>query len=193
MSKLILGSTSSSRYKLLKKLKIDFESAAPDIDESPLKGETAAALVERLAIAKAGKIATTQANSIIIGADQVADFNGQILGKPGNYDNAFATLSMLSGHKVTFYTGMCVMNSETQEYEVCVEPFTVIFRQLTASMIDNYLKKDEPWHCAGSFQIEGLGITLFEKLIGDDYNALIGLPLIKLTSILPKFGIHVLD
>lgn len=186
MLPLILASSSVYRRALLDKLQLEYQCHSPDIDETPLPNESALSLVERLAIAKARAIAKHYPAHIIIGSDQAAICKDSILGKPGNCENAFQQLLNASGEKVTFLTGLCVINTYTGQELSLVEPFHVHFRKLTPSMIKNYLDKDQPWDCAGSFKSEGLGISLFEKLEGDDPNSLIGLPLIQLIRCLDK-------
>ena len=188
---IVLGSTSPFRKALLEKLCIPFDCASPDIDETPLKSEKPEALVERLAIEKAKAIKGFN-NALIIGSDQVAVFNGEILGKPHNFENALTQLTKFSGNAVTFYTGLCVLDSATQKSYSLVEPFTVHFNSLTIDEITQYLHAEEPYNCAGSFKSECLGICLFEKLEGNDPNTLIGLPLIKLVGLLKKQGFDVL-
>ena len=181
---LVLASTSPFRKQLLEKLHLQFVTDKPKVDETPLAGETAVELVERLAIAKAQALSSVYENALLIGSDQVCVNNGEILGKPGNFDNAFAQLKAASGKKITFYTGLALVNSKTGNVQSLVEPFTVQFRELTDSMIENYLNKEQPFNCAGSFKSEGYGIALFERLEGKDPNSLIGLPLISLIKML---------
>ncbi|WP_333798003.1 Maf family protein [Rheinheimera sp.] len=183
-----LASTSVYRKALLEKLTPNFQTAKPEVDETALPGETAQALVERLAIAKACAIADKLNNGLVIGSDQVALFNGAILGKPHTAENAYRQLKAFSGHKVTFLTGLAVVNAATAEVSHCVEPFYVHFRELSDDDIHTYIKREQPLNCAGSFKSEGLGITLFSRLEGDDPNSLIGLPLIKLHQLLKQQG-----
>ncbi len=190
--KIILASSSSYRKELLKKLKIDFSTQSPEIDESKIDGETAQELVARLALGKAQKIAQTEDNALIIGSDQVAVIDENILGKSGNADNAFAQLKQSSAKVVNFYTGLCLLNSKTGDYQLEVVPFKVHFRKLSDAEIKGYIEREQPFNCAGSFQAEGLGVALFEKLEGDDPNTLIGLPLMRLSAMLTKQGINVL-
>ena len=192
MARLVLGSSSPYRKALLEKLDLSFDCDSPDIDETPLKGEHPKDMVARLAKAKAQAIAERHPQSIIIASDQCATLDGQIIGKPGDFENAFAQLRNASGRTVTFYTSLCVFNAGTNQYQETVEPFYVYFRQLTDSEIENYLKKEEPYNCAGSFKSEGLGISLFERLEGNDPNTLIGLPLIQLIKMLDEFGVNVI-
>ncbi len=186
---LVLGSTSPFRKKLLEKLNIPFITASPNIDEAPLANETAQQLVSRLAQAKAKAVASTHPNALIIGSDQVATIEGQIVGKPGCKSKAFEQLMQASGRRVTFYTGLCLYNSYTQKSQLCCEPFHVHFRQLEQAQIERYLDIEQPYNCAGSFKSEGLGIVLFSQLEGHDPNTLIGLPLIRLTDMLANEGL----
>ena len=185
---LILASTSPFRRELLQRLGIDFSTAAPDIDESAHPGEKPSELVRRLSEAKARAIGASR-QGLIIGSDQVATTGDDILGKPGSHEKAVKQLQYLSGKSVCFYTGLCLLNTETDTARVEVVPYSVHFRRLDDSQIENYLRADEPYNCAGSFKSEGLGITLFERMEGDDPSALIGLPLIKLTTMLREAGI----
>ncbi|PJG58861.1 Maf family protein [Aeromonas cavernicola] len=186
---LILASTSRYRKALLEKLGLPFECASPDVDERSLAGESAEALVARLAYAKANVIAKQRDHGLIIGSDQVCVCDGHILGKPGTLDNAVAQLMATQGRSVTFYTGLCVVNAATEEIHQLVEPFTVHFRALTESAIRRYVEAEMPLDCAGSFKCEGMGIVLFNALEGRDPNALIGLPLIGLIELLSLHGI----
>lgn len=189
---IILGSTSEFRKQILEKLNLSFQTAKPEVDETALPNETAHQLVERLAIAKAQAVANAHDNALVIGSDQVALFNDTILGKPHTHENAIKQLSSFSGNKVTFLTGLAVINSDTGETHSLVEPFEVYFKQLTLEDIEAYLIAETPYKCAGSFKSEALGICLFEKLVGDDPNTLVGLPLIKLVGLLDNFGYSVL-
>lgn len=188
MKSLVLASSSPYRGQLLAKLGMPFKQDSPDINETPLENETAEDLVQRLASEKARELANKHPASLIIGSDQVACFENRIIGKPGNHENAHAQLKSFSGQSVEFCTGLCLLNSETQESQINLARFRVHFRELTASRIDAYLHKEQPYDCAGSFKSEGLGIALFSKLEGDDPNSLIGLPLILLTDMLLKEG-----
>lgn len=190
--KIVLASTSPYRKALLEKLHLEFTTAKPETDETPLVGESAIELVERLAIAKAQAIASKTPGALVIGSDQVCMNGSQILGKPGNHENALAQLKAASGKKVTFYTGLALINSDTGEISSLVEPYTVHFRVLTESMIENYIRLEQPLDCAGSFKSEGLGISLFSRLEGRDPNSLIGLPLISLIEMLAEQGVNVI-
>ena len=184
--KLILASTSPFRKAILDKLGIDFDTASPETDETELANETPQQLVERLSIEKAKAIADKVDDALVIGSDQVSVINGEIIGKPHTHENAVKQLQNASGKTVTFYTGLCLYNSSTQQYQSEVVPFNVVFRDLTDQQIENYLRKEEPYNCAGSFKSEALGIVLFEKLEGEDPNTLMGLPLIRLIKMLDK-------
>ena len=188
---LILASTSPFRKALLVKLNVPFSTASPGIDELEQVGESARQLVTRLAEEKANAVATTHPDALIIGSDQVATIDGRILGKPGNRERAIEQLMLASGKRVTFYTGLCLYNSQTRQSQNCCEPFHVHFRQLEPTQIERYLDIEHPFNCAGSFKSEGLGIALFRKLEGDDPNTLIGLPLIRLVDMLANEGISI--
>ncbi|TEW51733.1 Maf family protein [Psychromonas algicola] len=189
---LVLASTSPFRKQLLEKLHLEFSTANPQVIEDELPNETAIQLVERLAIAKAQAVTGDFPNALIIGSDQVCLNNGKILGKPGNFDNAFKQLKAASGQHVTFYTGLALVNSKTGQVQSLVEPFDVYFRDLSDEMITNYLNKEQPYNCAGSFKSEGFGISLFSQFEGKDPNSLIGLPLISLIEMLEKEGLTVI-
>ncbi|MCB1875973.1 MAG: septum formation inhibitor Maf [Chromatiales bacterium] len=189
---LVLGSTSPYRRELLQRLGLTFETAAPKVDETRHPGEDANALVRRLSEAKARAVGETWPDALVIGSDQVAVLDGEILGKPGNRERAIAQLSAASGKRVRFLTGLCLLDSATGEAEVDVVPFDVVFRQLKPAHIETYVDREQPYNCAGSFKSEGLGIALFEALEGADPNALIGLPLIRLCRLLERHGLPVL-
>ncbi len=191
--KLILGSTSPFRKTLLERLHIDFVCDSPDIDETPLENEPVEEMVIRLAIAKAQAISARHPDSLIIGSDQSAVLNGEKLSKPGNFENAFKQLTHASGQKIIFQTGLCLLNSATGNIQSTCVPYTVVFKTLTPTMIENYLRKEEPYNCAGSFKSEALGVALFERFEGSDPNALIGLPLIELVNFLDNEGLSILD
>ncbi len=192
MTRLVLGSSSPFRKALLEKLDLSFDCDSPDIDETPLKGESPKDMVERLAKLKAQAIAVRHPQSIIIASDQCATLDGKIIGKPGDHAAAVEQLTNASGRAVTFYTSLCVYNAGTNQFEECVEPFYVYFRELNTKQIENYLNKEQPYNCAGSFKSEGLGISLFERLEGNDPNTLIGLPLIRLIKMLERFHVNVI-
>jgi len=193
MQQLILGSSSPFRAEILAKLGLDFITASPEIDESPIENEHAEQLVQRLSESKARKIAERYPDALIIGSDQVALLEGEILGKPGDHDNAVRQLTAASGKPVRFLTGLALFNSKTGEMQSLVEPFEVSFKSLSSSQIEFYLRQEQPYQCAGSFKSEGFGISLFSKLNGDDPNSLIGLPLIRLIDLLGNEGIDVLQ
>ena len=188
---LLLASTSPFRKALLQRLGLVFETLSPQVDETPLPGESAAAMVKRLSEAKARAGAGHYPDALIIGSDQVAVCEGDVLGKPGNHDNARRQLARLAGHRVSFLTGLCLYDAASGEVKLDLVPYHVIFRALTAPQIERYLSAERPYNCAGSFKSEGLGISLFESMQGEDPNALIGLPLIRLVSWLNEAGIEV--
>ncbi|NJN45368.1 MAG: septum formation inhibitor Maf [Candidatus Competibacteraceae bacterium] len=190
--RLILASTSPFRRDLLTRLGLPFETRAPDTDESRLPGEDAIALVARLAESKARAVARHEPGALIIGSDQVAVLGDDILGKPGTHDRAVEQLSRAAGHTVTFQTGLCLLDSDSDRIQLDTVPFQVVFRQLQPHQIEAYLRREQPYQCAGSFKAEGLGIALFERLCGDDPNSLIGLPLIRLVRMLENEGVAVL-
>ncbi len=187
---LILASTSRYRKALLEKLGLPFQCVSPEVDETPIPGESAEALVSRLAQAKAMAIAECHDHGLIIGSDQVCVCDGQILGKPGTVENAVAQLMRAQGKHVTFLTGLCVIDAASGHAEQMVEPFAVHFRSLDEAAIRRYVEAELPLDCAGSFKCEGMGIVLFEALEGRDPNALIGLPLIALINLLGRHGLH---
>ena len=186
---LLLASSSRYRHELLARLGLPFSSASPDIDESPAAGEAPDDLATRLAVAKARAQASTYPKHWIIGSDQVAALpDGTLLSKPGDYPSAYEQLAQSSGQSVNFFTGLALPDTSSGQLQTCCEQFTVHFRDLSAGEIETYLRKEEPYDCAGSFKMEGLGITLFRELQGRDPNSLIGLPLIALTDMLTAWG-----
>lgn len=187
---LVLASTSPFRRELLERLAIDFQCDSPDCDETPVPGESPQAMVQRLAEAKARSVADRYPAALVIGSDQCAELDGKILGKPGGFDTAFEQLKNASGRTVRFHTGLCLINSENRDLQVEDVLFDVEFRNLGDGEITRYLEKEQPYNCAGSFKSEGLGITLFERLRGDDPTALIGLPLIALCRMLRNQGVE---
>jgi len=186
---IVLGSTSPFRRELLGRLGLPFTTAAPDIDESAQSGETPEALVRRLAEAKARAVAADHPTALIIGSDQVAVNGGRVLGKPGGHEQAVAQLREASGRRVVFLTGLCLLNAASGRSQLDVVPFHVHFRTLTDGQIEGYLQRETPYNCAGSFKSEGLGIALFHRLEGEDPNALVGLPLIRLIDMLQAEGV----
>jgi septum formation protein len=188
MPRLILASTSPYRKELLERLGLPFDTVAPWVNEERHPGEAPRDLVLRLAEAKARAVAVEHPEALIIGSDQVAVNNGDILGKPGTHERATAQLKRASGRRVTFLTGLCLLSSATGHCQVDLARFTVYFRTLTDAQIESYLRREQPYSCAGSFTSEGLGIALFERMEGDDPTALIGLPLIRLVQMLEQAG-----
>ncbi|MDR5873975.1 Maf family protein [Vreelandella gomseomensis] len=186
---LVLASSSRSRRQLLDRLQMPYQCCSPDIDETPKQGETPHQLVHRLALSKANAVADRFPGHCIIGSDQVAVFEGDILGKPHTIERAEHNLNRFSGQRVTFLTGLALLDTRHHTHRVHVEPFDVFFRQLSRDEISVYVNKEQPLDSAGSFRMEGLGISLFERLEGRDPNALIGLPLIALCDMLRQASI----
>ena len=187
--KLVLASSSPFRAAILRNLALPFAAVSPEVDEARLPGEAPQALVERLAVAKARAVAA-DAESFVLGSDQVATLDGDVLGKPHTVENAVAQLSRFSGREVQFLTGLCLRRGDV--VFSCVEPFVVRFRPLTEAEIRAYVALESPLQCAGSFKSEGLGILLFEALVGRDPNALVGLPLIALRELFEQHGTSLL-
>lgn len=192
MQPLVLASTSPYRKELLQRLGLEFTTAAPNVDEAHQPGEIPEHLVRRLAEEKARAVAKQFPDALIIGSDQVAVIDTKILTKPGTHENAVDQLQRCSGRSVTFLTGLCLLNTRSGKAQIEVVPFRVHFRPLNSGQIENYLRREQPYNCAGSFKSEGLGIALFERLEGDDPAALIGLPLIRLTRMLETEGMKVI-
>ena len=188
----ILASSSIYRKSLLDRLKLDFRSISPDIDETRLCNEPAGDYVKRLARQKAEAVAVLHPESIVIGSDQCAVRGDTILGKPGNHDNALEQLRAAQGRTVVFHTGLCVLQQSSGFCELGEELFEVDFRRLRDDQLEHYLNIEQPYQCAGSFKSEGFGIVLFDKMRGDDPTALIGLPLIRLTKMLESAGLSVI-
>jgi MAF protein len=186
---LILASTSPYRRQLLERLKLPFSVASPKIDESPLPGELPRELVLRLSENKARAVALNQHQGLIIGSDQVAVLNGQVLGKPGNRPNAVAQLQKCSANSVVFHTGLCLLDIGNGRVRLDDILYEVKFRTLNSEQIERYVDSEQPFDCACSFKAESQGICLFEYMRGDDPTALIGLPLIRLTQMLDAAGI----
>ncbi len=191
MLPLLLASSSSYRRELLDRLRLPFVCASPDIDESRRPQETAAALVKRLAQEKAMALATRFPDHLIIGSDQVAVLDEQILGKPHTFENALQQLSACSGKSVSFLTGLALYNSRTGRCQVDCVAFTVHMRELDQDRISRYLRAEQPYDCAGSFKAEGLGVSLFRSTEGPDATSLIGLPLIRLVNMLMEEGVEI--
>ena len=190
--KVILASSSKFRKQLLNKLNISFKCISPDIDEKRLNNEAVKDYVKRLSIEKASKIACSNQKSIIIGSDEVADLKGKIIGKPITKKNAKKQLRMLSGNKVVFRTGLCVLNSETGKYYASVNNYNIFFKDLNDNIINKYLESDDVLNCAASIRIEGLAINLVRKMNGADPSSIMGLPLIKLIDYLARFDIDIM-
>lgn len=186
---LVLGSTSPFRKELLKRFNLDFSVDSPNIDETPLENETAEAYVKRLSLEKAQAVAQKYPNALIIASDQCSVLKGKTQGKPKNHKNAVTQLTESSGQRVSFFTGLCVYDTTDNSYQLDLIPFHVDFRILSGNEIQSYLIAEQPYFCAGSFKSEGLGVTLFKRLQGDDPTALIGLPLIRLSEMLRNKGI----
>ncbi|MCH2040840.1 MAG: Maf-like protein [Saccharospirillaceae bacterium] len=191
--KLLLASSSPFRRQILNKLRIPFDCEAPDIDETPLADEQPQQYVERLAVEKAQALAGKYSDHWIIGSDQCSVVDGNICGKPHTVEKAQQQLRLSSGKVVHFYTGLCLLNAQTGEYQSVIEPFSVHFRELNDDEIRRYIELEMPLKCAGSFMVEGLGINLFEKLEGRDENSLIGLPLIALLQLMRNAKLNPLE
>ncbi len=189
---LILASTSPFRRELLVRLQLPFRVVAPEVDEEPLAGEEPDALAGRLALAKAHAVAGSHPQALVIGSDQVAVHAGRIVGKPGSHAAAVQQLRAASGGRVVLYTGLALVDARSGRTQSQVVPFATVFRHLTDEVIENYLRKEQPYNCAGSLKSEGLGIALLERFEGDDPTALIGLPLIRLIRMLEAEGVRVI-
>lgn len=187
--RLVLASTSPYRRQLLERFGQRFTIAAPDVDETPLPGETPIDLVNRLARAKAEVVARRNPRSIVIGSDQIAVFGREIIGKPGNPERCIEQLKSVSGQRLTFHTAVHVIQSDSASNEAHLDVTTVHFRKLSAEEITRYVARERPVNCAGGFKAEGLGITLFERIESQDPTALIGLPLIWLSAALRRAGL----
>lgn len=186
-ARLVLASTSRYRRELLARLGLPFEAIAPGVDETPRDGEAPEALVERLARAKAAAVARACAGAVVIGSDQLAAFDGRVLGKPGGAERAYAQLASMAGREVAFLTAVCVMRGE-HELGLHVDRTIVRFRALSTAEIERYVEAEQPFDCAGSFKSEGRGIALFEAIETVDPTALIGLPLIATARLLSGAG-----
>jgi MAF protein len=186
---LVLASSSPYRRALMERLGLDFVCDAPDIDETAEPDESATATAARLARAKADAVAVRHPKALVIGSDQVVECAGLRLGKPGDPPSAIRQLTALSGRVATFYTGLCLLDAATGEAQVAVEPYQVVFRSLSHREIERYVTLDKPFDCAGAFRSEGLGVALVERFVGDDPNALVGLPLIRLVTFLRHAGV----
>ncbi len=191
MAALLLASSSPYRRELLSRLRLPFEWASPDIDEQSRPGEGARELAMRLAEAKARALRASHPEHLIIGSDQVAVLDDQLIGKPGDHARASAQLRAASGRRVSFLTGLALLNSATGHCQVDCVAFHVDFRELDDALIERYLRAEQPYDCAGSFKAEGLGISLFRRTEGEDSTSLIGLPLIRLIDMLLAEGVQV--
>jgi len=188
MRKIILASSSIHRKKLLKQIKLNFIAISPDIDESRNKNESVNKFVKRLSIEKAMKIAVLRKNSIVIGSDEIAVVDDKILGKPLTKKNARKQLNLISGKKVIFKTGICVIDTNTMKKLSSVVNYSIKMRKISKNIINNYIDKEDMLNCAASIRIEGLAISLIEKATGEDPTSIIGLPLIRLITYLEKLG-----
>ena len=186
---LILGSSSRYRQELLARLRLPFEVLSPAVDETPLPGEQPAALALRLALAKARAVAALRPDAVVIGADQVAELDGEAIGKPGTHERAVAQLRRMSGRRVVFQTAVAVLRPATGYERVLLAPVRVLFRLLSADEIEHYLRLEQPYDCAGSAKCETLGIALLASIDSDDPTALVGLPLIRTAELLRGAGI----
>lgn len=191
-TRLILASSSRFRRQLLQRLGLEFSAVSPAVDERPLPGEAPEALARRLAEAKARRAGEDHPEALIIGSDQVAVLKGQWVGKPGDHATAAAQLAAASGQTMVFHTALCLWNPSADRLQLDVVPCRVTFRRLGAEQIERYLRREQPYDCAGAFKSEALGIALMESIEGLDPTALIGLPLIRLTRMLENEGIAVL-
>ncbi|WP_110687478.1 Maf family protein [Salinicola aestuarinus] len=189
MPRLVLASSSRYRRALLDRLELDYTWTAPEIDETRRPDEDAVTLAHRLALSKAQAVAENYPEHLIIGSDQLALFEGDVLGKPGNFATACANLKRFSGHRVTFMTGLALLDTAAGRHRVVHETYDVIFRTLSDHEIERYVARDEPYDSSGSFRMEGLGIALFERFEGRDPNTLIGLPLMQLCDLLRDAGL----
>jgi septum formation protein len=189
---LVLGSTSRYRQELLQRLRIPFTVAAPDVDEAPQPGEAPAALALRLALAKAHAVAADFPDAVVIGSDQVADLDGLPLGKPGTHERAVAQLRQMRGRTVVFQTAVAVVCQASGFEQASLAAVKVRFRALSDEAIENYLRAEQPYDCAGSAKSEGLGIALLEAIDSDDPTALVGLPLIRTCRLIEAAGIRLL-
>jgi septum formation protein len=189
---LILGSTSRYRRELLERLRVPFDVVSPDVDETPLNGEAPRALATRLALAKAKAVAALHPNAVVIGSDQVADLNGEPLGKPGTHERAVLQLQRMRGQTVVFQTAVSVVCMDSQFEQTELAQIKVRFRDLSDAEIETYLRAEEPYDCAGSAKSEGLGIALLDAIDNDDPTALIGLPMIRTARLLRAAGIDLL-
>jgi septum formation protein len=189
---IVLASTSIYRSQLLSTLQLPFQTASPNVDETPLLGESAKLTALRLSQLKAQAVAQQFPNALIIGSDQVALLDDDQLGKPLTHDNAVRQLRAMRGKTVYFFTAVSLLNAQTNDMQTALAETKVSFRDLSDDEIERYLRKEQPYHCAGSAKSEGLGIALIKRIEGEDPNALIGLPLILLIDMLKKQGVEIL-
>jgi len=189
---LILASSSIYRRELLARLQINFSCVSPNVDETALTHEKPQETALRLAQLKARKVAETHPDALIIGCDQVATLDNIQLGKPITHTNAVLQLQRMRGREVIFHSALCLFNAVTGEMQAEVVPYAVTFRPLSDLQIESYLLKEQPYDCAGSAKSEGLGIAIIDKMVGEDPNALVGLPLIKLVSMLQNEGVNII-
>jgi septum formation protein len=186
---LVLASTSRYRRELLARLGLPFEVEAPGVDETPRPGEAPPVLAQRLALEKARAVARRRPGAVVIGSDQVADLDGQCIGKPGDHARAVDQLRRMSGRRVVFHTAVAVVRAETGYEALRMAPVTVIFRTLDDAEIEHYLRTEQPYDCAGSAKSEALGIALLASIESDDPTTLVGLPLIRTCELLRGAGI----
>ena len=191
-TQLILASSSIYRRELLARLNIPFTTISPDIDETPLTGELPQQTALRLAQLKARKVSLTYPNALVIGCDQVATLDNIQMGKPGTHENAVKQLQHMRGREVIFHSALCLYDAAPDHMQAEVVPYHVTFKQLSDAQIERYLTLEKPYDCAGSAKSEGLGIAIIEKMVGEDPNALVGLPLIKLIRMLENVGVNVI-
>ena len=189
MPPIVLASTSAYRRELLARLQVPFSVAAPDIDERAAVDETPLETACRLALAKAQAISARFPEAIVIGSDQVADVDGEPLSKPGTHDAALVQLERMQGRTIVFHTALAVICRTPSRLEIDSVPTTVKFRDLPRHALETYLRAEAPYDCAGAAKIESLGIVLVESVRSDDPTALVGLPLIRLTSMLAACGV----
>ena len=190
---LILASTSRYRRELLQRLRLPFEVVSPQVDETPRPGEAPAALALRLALAKAQAVAASRPEAVVIGSDQVADLDGQPVGKPGTHERAVAQLQQMLGRRVVFQTAVAVVRGDRGFVQSLLAPVVVQFRPLSDAAIEHYLRTEQPYDCAGSAKCETLGIALLDAIDSDDPTALVGLPLIRTCRLLREAGLDPLQ
>ncbi len=193
MRQLILASSSHYRLQLMRQLQLPFIAAAPPFKETIDPAVAPELLVRHFSLGKAQSLAERYPNALIVGSDQVfVDQRGRAVGKPGSEEAAIAQLKQMAGRTHTFYTGIALFDSASGTHQTDYSSFAVTLRDLSEEQVVDYVRREKPFECAGAFKIEGLGIALMEKMEGDDYNALIGLPLIKLVTLLSQFGVEIL-